>query len=65
MLEGVISLETFLFVERYYAELATIPSFTSFLVNCANNTDVRSFQPLRTAIVFSLILKTIPNNFLV
>jgi hypothetical protein len=60
MLEGVISLETFPFVERHYAEHANVPSFTPFLVNCANNTDIHLFQHLRTANIFSLILKIIP-----
>jgi hypothetical protein len=32
MLEAVISLETFLFVEWHYAELADVPGFTLFLV---------------------------------
>jgi hypothetical protein len=31
MLEAVISLETFLFVEWHYAELADVPGFTLFL----------------------------------
>jgi hypothetical protein len=30
MLEAVISLETFLFVEWYYAELADVSGFTAF-----------------------------------
>jgi hypothetical protein len=64
MLESVISLETFPFVERHYAELATVPNFTPFLVNCANNIDIHPFQPLRTAIIFSMILKIIPISFL-
>jgi hypothetical protein len=37
MLEGVIFLETFAFVEQHHAELANIPSFTPFLVNCTSN----------------------------
>jgi hypothetical protein len=57
MLEGVISLETFPFVEWQYAELENVPSFTPFLVNCPNNTDIHPFQLLRTAITFSFILK--------
>jgi hypothetical protein len=36
MLETVIFLQTFLFVEWHYAELAAVPGFTPFLVNCAN-----------------------------
>jgi hypothetical protein len=36
MLEAMISLETFHFVEWHYAELANVPGFTSFLVSCAN-----------------------------
>jgi hypothetical protein len=36
MLEAVISLETFLFVEWHYAELADVPGFTPFLVSCTN-----------------------------
>jgi hypothetical protein len=64
MLEVMISLETFPFVEWHYAELANVLSFTPFLVNCANNTDIHPFQPLRTAIILSLILKIIPINFL-
>jgi hypothetical protein len=36
MLECVISLETFPFVERQYAELANVPSLALFLVNCIN-----------------------------
>jgi hypothetical protein len=36
MLQAVISLGTFLFVEWHYAELADIPGFTPFLVSCAN-----------------------------
>jgi hypothetical protein len=31
MLEAVISLKTFLFVEWHYAELADVPGFTPFL----------------------------------
>jgi hypothetical protein len=31
MLEAVISLETFLFVEWHYAELADVPGFTLLL----------------------------------
>jgi hypothetical protein len=64
MLEGVISLETFLFVEWHYAELANVPSFTPFLVNCTNNADIHPFQPIRTVIIFSFILKIIPISFL-
>jgi hypothetical protein len=67
MLEGVICLETLPFVERHYAELANlanVPSFTPFLVNCANNTDIHPFWPHRTANIFSLILKIIPISFL-
>jgi hypothetical protein len=60
MLEGVISLETFPFVEQHHTELANVSSFNPFLVNCANNTDIHPFQPLRTAVVFSLNLKIIP-----
>jgi hypothetical protein len=36
VLEYVISLETFPFVERHDAELANVPSFGLFLVNCTN-----------------------------
>jgi hypothetical protein len=36
MLEAVISLETFHFVEWHYAELADVPGFPPFLVSCAN-----------------------------
>jgi hypothetical protein len=36
MLEAVISLKTFLFVERHYTELADVPGFTPYLVSCAN-----------------------------
>jgi hypothetical protein len=63
MLEDVISLETFPFMERHYAELANVHSFTPFLVNCTNNTDIHPFQLLRTAIIFSLILKIILISF--
>jgi hypothetical protein len=60
MLEAVISFETFLFVEWCYAELADVPGFTPFfLVSYTNNTDIHPFQHLRTAIIFSLILKII------
>jgi hypothetical protein len=34
MLERLISLETFPFVERHYAELVNVPSLA--LLNCAN-----------------------------
>jgi hypothetical protein len=57
MLEAVISFETFLFVEWHYAELAEVPGFTPFFMSCTNKTDIQSFQYLRTAIIFSLILK--------
>jgi hypothetical protein len=63
MLEAVISLETFLSVEWHYAELADIPGFTPFLVSCTNNTDI-PFQHLRSAIIFSLILKIIQISLL-
>jgi hypothetical protein len=33
MLEGVIYLETFLFVDWHYAELANVSSFTPFLTS--------------------------------
>jgi hypothetical protein len=36
VLEAVISLETFLFVEWHYTELADVPGFTPFLVSCVN-----------------------------
>jgi hypothetical protein len=36
MLEAVISLKTFIFVEWRYAELADVPGFTPFLMSCAN-----------------------------
>jgi hypothetical protein len=36
VLECVISLETFPFVERHYAELTNVPSSALFLVDCAN-----------------------------
>jgi hypothetical protein len=36
MLEAVISLQTFLFVELHYAELADVPGFTLSLVSCAS-----------------------------
>jgi hypothetical protein len=64
MLETVISLETFLFVEWHYAEFADVPGFTSFFVSCTNNTDIHVFQHLRTAIIFSLILKIIQISLL-
>jgi hypothetical protein len=64
MLEGVISLETFPFVEWHNAGLATAPNFTPFLVNCANSTDIHPFQTLRTVIIFSLILKITQISFL-
>jgi hypothetical protein len=51
MLEAVISLETFLFVEWCYAELADVPGFTPFFVSYTNNTDIHPFQHLRTAII--------------
>jgi hypothetical protein len=59
MAEAVISLKTFLFVEWCYTELADVPSFTPIFVSCTNNTDIHPFQHLRTAIIFSLILKII------
>jgi hypothetical protein len=65
MLEAVISLETFLFVEWcYYAELADVPGFTPIFVSCTNNIDIHPFQNLRTAIIFSLILKIIQVSLL-
>jgi hypothetical protein len=60
MPEAVISLEIFLFVEWHYAELADVPGFTPPFVSCTNNIDIHPFQHLRTAIIFSLILKIIP-----
>jgi hypothetical protein len=54
MLEAVISLETFLFVEWNYAELADLPGFTPFFfffVSCTNNTDSHPFQHFRTAAI--------------
>jgi hypothetical protein len=36
VLESVISLETFLFVEWHWAELADIPRVSPSFVNCAN-----------------------------
>jgi hypothetical protein len=59
MLEAVISLETFLFVDWCYVELVDVPGFTPFFVSCTNNTDIHRFQHLRTAIIFSFILKII------
>jgi hypothetical protein len=59
MLEAVISLETFLFVEWCYAELADVPGFTPFFVSCTNNIDIHPFQHLRTAVKFPFILKII------
>jgi hypothetical protein len=64
MLEAVVSLETFLFVEWHYAELADVPGFTPFFVSFTNNTDIHPFQHLRTAIIFSLILKIIQISLL-
>jgi hypothetical protein len=59
MLEAVISLKTFLFVDWCYAKLADVPGFTPIFVSCTNNTDIHPFQHLRTAIIFSVILKII------
>jgi hypothetical protein len=59
MFEAVISLKTFLFVEWHYTELADVPGFTPFFVSCTDNTDIHPFQHLRTAIIFSFILKII------
>jgi hypothetical protein len=64
MLEAVISLETFLFVEWCYAELADVPGFTPFFVSCMSNIDIYPFQHLRTAIIFALILKIIQVSLL-
>jgi hypothetical protein len=36
MFEGVISLETFPFVEWHKAELKSVPSFAPFFVSCKN-----------------------------
>jgi hypothetical protein len=36
MLEAVISLEAFFFVEWHYAKLADVPGFTLFLVSCTH-----------------------------
>jgi hypothetical protein len=57
MPEAVISLETLVFVEWHYAELADVPGFTPFFVSCTNNTDIYPLQHFKTAIIFSLILK--------
>jgi hypothetical protein len=57
MLKGVISLETFHFMEQHLAELTNVPHFTPLFVSCTNNTDIHPFHPLRTAPIFSLILK--------
>jgi hypothetical protein len=43
MLKAVISLETFLFVEWCYAELADVPGFTPFFVSCMDNTNIHPF----------------------
>jgi hypothetical protein len=59
LLEAVISLKIFLIVEWCYAELADVPGFTPFVVSYMNYTDIHPFQHLRTAIIFSLILKII------
>jgi hypothetical protein len=64
MLEAVISLKTFLFVDWCFAELADVPGFTPFFVSCTNNTDIHLFQHLRTAVIFSLILKIIQVSLL-
>jgi hypothetical protein len=65
MLEAVISLETFLFVEWCNTELADVPGFTPSFVSCTNKTDIHPFQQhLRTAIIFSLILKIIQISLL-
>jgi hypothetical protein len=64
MLEAVISLKTFLFVEWCYAELADVPGFTPFVVSCTDNTDIHPFQNCSTAIIFSLILKIIQVSLL-
>jgi hypothetical protein len=64
MLEAVISLETFLFVEWHYAKLADVPGFTPSFVSCTNNTDIHPLQHIRTAIIFSSILKIIQINLL-
>jgi hypothetical protein len=59
MLEAVISLKTFLFVEWHYAEFADVLGFILFFMGCTNNTDIHPFQHLGTDIIFSLILKII------
>jgi hypothetical protein len=64
MLEAVISLETLLVVEWCYAELADVPGFTPSFVSCTSDTDIHPFQHLRTAIIFSLILKIIQVSLL-
>jgi hypothetical protein len=52
MLEAVIFLETFLFVEWDNAELADVPGFASFFVSCTNNTDIHPFQHLHIFLEF-------------
>jgi hypothetical protein len=63
MPEAVISLETLVFVEWHYAELADVPGFTPFFVSCTNNTDIHPFQHFKT-ILFTLILKIIQVSLL-
>jgi hypothetical protein len=53
VLECVISLETFPFVERHYAELANVPSLALFLVNCANTALPSRILPLAMFTVLS------------
>jgi hypothetical protein len=65
MLEAVISLETFLFVEWHYTGLADIPGFTPILfVSCTDNTDIHPFHHLTSVSIFSLILKIIQISLL-
>jgi hypothetical protein len=54
MLECVISLEKFPFVERHYAELANVPSLALFLVNCANTALPSRILPLATFTLHTL-----------
>jgi hypothetical protein len=57
VLECVISLETFPFVERHYTELGNVPSLALFHVNCANMALPRRIRSLAT-----FTLHTIPEG---
>jgi hypothetical protein len=53
ILKAVISLETFLFVEWHYAELADVPGFTPFLVSCSKMAlPTRFFVPCSLFTIF-------------